>query len=149
VGIDQVVGQQGVECGNILFSYGVHTLFIQVNDFLRIACHLFLRLIMRSLRMLSDVLALLRTSPLPLYHALPAPTSPQARGRDRTTARAADGGPAAPDCRMLCPNLGSADFEDQLAAQVARFADPVRFCRLGEPVADDLGRPHRAARQKC
>src|ERR1019366_93200 len=43
---------------------------------------------------------------------------------------------------------GSANFQYQLALEMARFTRPVRLRRLGELVADDRGRPHRAGFQQ-
>src|SRR5262249_32915683 len=39
VGIDEVVTQQGIQHGDILFAHGVHALFIQGDDLLAIVCH--------------------------------------------------------------------------------------------------------------
>jgi hypothetical protein len=49
----------------------------------------------------------------------------------------------------LCSRpLSSSDLEDQLAAEVARFAQAVRLLRLRQPKEFDFGRPHGARRDQ-
>jgi hypothetical protein len=42
VGVDQVVGQQGIQRGDILLGHGVHAFSIKVNELLPVVGHRFL-----------------------------------------------------------------------------------------------------------